>query len=182
MVDVYLQEVKDHLNIVSGEYDSELNNLLDAAVSAIAQVVGPMEPTTVTRSVRGGGNGLLVLPDAPVISVTSVTPTGSDTTTIDVADLDVNLPAGLIGLLSDYPFTYSRYTVVYVAGRSTLPADLRLAVLELVRHYWMTQRGPTRKPGSAPSDSYSNTLPGAAYAMPFRVAELLAPYRIVRIA
>jgi hypothetical protein len=180
MVDIVIPDVRNHLNITDGKYDDELANFLNAAVAAISQVVGPLEPTTVTRSVPGGWR--LILPDAPVVSVTSVTPVGTGLTALDLADLDFNLGAGLVDYGSGSAFPYSRYTVVYVAGRTTLPADLRLAVLELVRHYWVTQRGATSMPGSPVGDSYGNTVPGAAYAMPFRVSELLAPHRIVRIA
>jgi hypothetical protein len=53
---------------------------------------------------------------------------------------------------------------------------LLMAVKELVRHMWQTQRGPTRRPGSQPSESAANTVPGAAYLLPFRVSELIAPH------
>jgi hypothetical protein len=51
-----------------------------------------------------------------------------------------------------------------------------MAIRELVRHLWRTQRGPTRRPGSEPSESVSNTVPGAAYVLPFRVVELITPH------
>jgi hypothetical protein len=62
-------------------------------------------------------------------------------------------------------------------GYVALPADLVLAAKEMVRHLWLTQRGSgVQRPGSRPSDTLSNTLPGAAYTLPFRVEQLLAPY------
>jgi hypothetical protein len=66
--------------------------------------------------------------------------------------------------------------VVYSAGRASCPADLLLAVRELVRHIWETQRGGTRRPGSSASSETANTIAGAAYLFPFRVEQLLAPY------
>lgn len=51
-----------------------------------------------------------------------------------------------------------------------LPADLRLAVIELTRHLWQTRRGPTAR-GQAETA-------GAAYTLPFRVTQLLAPYEL----
>ena len=69
------------------------------------------------------------------------------------------------------------YDVVYQAGRATVPDDLRMGVLEMLRHLWDTQRaGGSRRVGSGSSDSTANTIPGAAYLFPFRVEQLIAPH------
>lgn len=175
---VTVPEVKSHLNITGGNFDEELADLIEAAEAAITQVVGPLEAVTVTSSIRGGGS-TMVLPVAPVVSLTSLT--SGEATVVDTAGVYLNAEAGMLEMESGAPFADARHTVVYQAGRATLPADLLLAVKELVRHYWMTQRG-SGKPGSRPPEGYSNTVPGAAYAMPFRVSELLAPHRTISAA
>lgn len=176
---VSVAEAQTHLKMSEGVSEVEVAAFIDAAEAAIAEVVGPLEAESTTSLVRGGGRAL-VLPVAPVISVTSVTP--YDGTALVLGDMSIDLRSGLIENLTGTRFADQLHTVVYSAGRASLPADLRLAVLELVRHYWQTQRGGTGRPGRDAAEGYSNTIPGAAYSMPFRVSELIAPHRFVGCA
>lgn len=171
---VKLAEAKSHLNMTGSAHDGELQGFIDVAEAVIANRVGPIGPTTTTVTVRGGET--LILPVGPAISLTSVTPTDDGATALTVGDLHLDTAAALITYESGATFGARRYTVVYEAGRTTCPADLKLAVKELVRHLWQTQRGPTRRPGGSGSDQASNTLPGAAYLLPFRVEQLLVPH------
>lgn len=167
-------EVKTHLNITGATHDGELQSFIDAAEAAIGERVGPLASTAHEARVRGGGTAL-VLPVAPAVSLTSVTP--ADSTALTLSDLYLNEDAGVVTYESGGSFSARHYDVVYQAGRATCPADLKLAVKELVRHLWTTQRGSAPRPGGGPlSDSTSNTLPGAAYVFPFRVEQLLAPH------
>lgn len=161
-------QAKAYLSITT-DVDAQLQTFIDAAEAAIATKCGPLAATTVTDQVTAA-SGALMLTTPPVISLTSVTPIGGGTA-LTLADLTLNQPSGVV---SDVPS--GTYTVVYSAGRSAVPPDLLMAVKELVRHLWNTQRGPTTRPGSITSETTSNTLPGAAYMMPFRVAELIAPH------
>lgn len=167
-----LTTAKDHLNITGDAYDVKVQAALDAAEAAIARKVGPLTATAVTSRVSGRSSAL-VLPTVPVVSVTSVT--GSDSSTISVADL-VTDPAGVVEYATCGSFPAAAYTVVYQAGRASLPADLEMAVLELLRHLWTTQRGGGTRPGSTPSEGLSNTLPGAAFTFPIRVEQLIEAY------
>lgn len=177
---VTLDEVKAHLNLSTGTgpMDTELGAFLDRAEAAIVARCGPLVSESVTERVRGSRRALSVS-TTPVLSVTSVTPVAGSALT--VADLVVDGEAGVIEMLSGSSFGSSWYDVVFAAGHGAnaqaVPADLRLALLELVRHLWATQRGGgTARIGSPPSDSSANTVPGAAYLFPFRVEQLLAPY------
>lgn len=174
MSTVTLAEVKAHLNIDSVAYDDELQTFIDAAEAVIVQRVGPLTATTVTARVNGGDGGL-ILPVLPALSVTSVTPVGGAALT--VGDLYLDSASALVTYVSGSRFASTSYDVVYQAGRATLPADLKMAVLELVRHLWQTQRGSGARPGGGPlSDAAANTVPGAAYLLPFRVEALIAPH------
>lgn len=171
-----LAEAKAHLNIpaTTTTHDSELTAFITSAEAAIAALCGPLESTAKTVRVRGGGDAL-ALPYAPAVSLTSVTPVGS--TALTLGDLYLDTAAAVVTYDEGGTFSSDRYTVVYQAGRSTCPADLLLAVKELVRHLWKSsQRGGSTRPGSGGGEGYSNTLPGAAYALPFRVTELIAPH------
>lgn len=169
-----LAEAKAHLNIDTGADDAEVLTFVDAAEAAISARVGPLGPVTTTARVAGGGRTLL-LPVAPAISLTSVTPVGG--TALTLGDLYLDQDAGTVSYTSDSPLTASWYTVVYTAGRSTTPADLKMAALELLRHMWATQRpGDGGRFSSASQLVAANTIPGAVYLFPFRVEALLAPY------
>ena len=167
-----LAAAKTHLNITSSTHDTELGTFITAAEAAIAVRCGPLESTAVTERVDTAA-GRLLLSRPPVISLTSVTPVGGSALTL--GDLYLNTRAGVVcGQSGSVPS--GTYDVVYAAGRTTCPEDLVLAVKELVRHLWDTQRGPTRRPGSTASELTGNTIPGAAYLLPFRVSELIAPH------
>jgi hypothetical protein len=168
-----LAEARTHLNLTAGPHDAEVQTFIDAAEAAITQRCGPLASTATTVRLQGGDYAL-VLPSVPAVSLTSVTPV--DGTALTLSDLYLDTSAGLVTYDSGAAFSDRLYDVVYNAGRATCPADLLMAVKELVRHMWQTQRGPTRRPGSQPSESAANTVPGAAYLLPFRVSELIAPH------
>jgi hypothetical protein len=169
-----LADALDHLNITSGSSSLEVQAFVDAAEAVIARHCGPLSSTATTVRVVGGGCAL-VLPVLPAVSLTSVTPV-DDGSPLTLGDLYLSTGAGLVTYTSGASFPDRFYDVVYSAGRTTCPDDLLMAVRELVRHMWQTQRGPTRRPGSQPSEGTANTVPGAAYMLPFRVSELIAPH------
>lgn len=173
MSTIALADAKTHLNITGTTYDTELQAMLDAAEAAIEQKCGLLTTASRTERIKGGGLGL-VLANTPVVSLTSVTPVDGTAYTLDDLDLDTN--AGVVERADGCRFPVGRYDVVYVTGRSSLPADLKLGVLELLRHLWASQRGPGRRPGSTAGSETANTIPGAAHLMPFRVVELISPH------
>lgn len=168
-----LADAKMHLNISTPDNDVELQGMIDSTEAVIAGLIGPLASTSTTSVVDGRGS-VLVLPVTPVISLTSITGAAGDS--VSVANLSV-IPPGIVAYnmmgtndpgLFFFPSRW--YTVVYNAGRTTVPADLLLAIKELLRHLWQTQRGSAR-PGVG-----GNEQPTAGYLIPNRVAELLAPY------
>jgi uncharacterized phiE125 gp8 family phage protein len=159
-----LNEAKAHLNITSTTQDDELQTFMAAAEAAIERRVGPLVATSVTSRVAGGGE--LVLPFYPVLSVTAIA--DRDGNAVSVSDVY----ADSIGVVTGtYGFPSLAYDVTYQAGHAAtaadVPADLRLAILEMVRHLWESQR---RSRGQV------TDVPGSAHAFPYRVEELLAPY------
>lgn len=167
-----LAEAKTHLNITAATHDTELGAVIPSAEATIAQRVGPLEPTDITA--RLSGTTGLVLPVYPFISLTSVT--NSAGTALAVADFTVDPAAGVLEYVSGGKFTSPYYTVVYKAGRAVgaLPADLLLAVKELTRHLWESQRGPARHAMSPMGESAD--VGGTGYLLPYRVQELLTPH------
>lgn len=168
-----LEDAKTYLRITGNTSDAELQATIDAAEAAIAARIGGLATSETTARI-GGGSFVLVLPVMPVADVTSVI--SSLGTVIDLDDLNIDTASGLITFNSGAAFNEATYDVVYDAGRETVPADLMLAIKELVRHLWATQRGAGVPTGSPNSEALSNTIPGSAWTFPFRVEQLLAPH------
>lgn len=173
-----LPAVKAHLNITGEATDTELTLMIAAAEAAIAERVGPLEPQPRTVRVTPKYKALVI--PSPASMLTAVV--DSNGASLTVGDLYLDQRPGLITLNDGQPFVSPWYDVTYNYGRTPCPPDLVLAVKEMVRHLWDTKRGPTRRPGSTASDTTANTIPGAAYLLPFRVSELIAPYRPQMVA
>jgi hypothetical protein len=174
---VSIDEAKAWLNMdgTDAARDAKLQDVIDAAEAVIANRCGGLGRTATTSRVRGGGSPALILPTCPVAELLAVT--DSNGTATAVADLFLDVDAGVVSRNDDRAFGASYYDITYLAGRTTVPADLLQAIEELVRHLWTPQRGgAARRPGSVDSESANNKLPGAGYLLPFRVQELIAAH------
>lgn len=169
-----LEDVKDHLNIEGRDHDAELQAFIDGAEAAVSRIIGPLVVTQFTERVRGART-MLEVSKLPAVDLLSLAPAGSiSSIPLDRLYLD---PAGTVEYLAPFGrFSAGVYDITYTAGWANVPGDVDLALKEMVRHLWRSQRGPTVRPGSGGSESVSNTLPGAAYAFPIRVEQLLSPY------
>lgn len=139
--------------------ESVLQATIDTAESLVAQRVGPLASGAQSSIVFGGPS--FVLPTTTT-AVTSAT------------DLDGNavtsgFKVGVGGVVTNSSCALGTWTLVYTAGYSTLPAPIRTAVLELVRHLWRPQLGTAARPSD-------DGAPG--YLIPNRVRELLDPYAL----
>lgn len=157
---VSLSEVHDVLNIPATDTskDTELQRYIDAAEATVAYIAGPLTSTSYTET-RDGGSPVIMLDNCPVISIDSVTeyvgtvaytltaqPPGA-TSSFYGYSLD-DPAAGKLVRRSNagmpMPFMGGRGAIVitYHAGQATLPADVKLAVLEDIRGlYQQTQQG-----------------------------------------
>lgn len=175
-----LYDAKTWLNISESSDEDKIQATIDAAETAIGARVGPLASTTVTRRVRSC-DGSLVLPVMPAASLTSVTYVGGSVVTLGDIYLDTAIGVATYSQQTR-GFVPGLYTVVYTAGYAALPGgtpdDLLLAVKELVRHLWRTQRGSgTARPGTVAPETLANTLTAGAYIFPIRVEQLIAPYQ-----
>lgn len=169
-----LDRAKRHLNITTTTSDVELQDTINAAEALLGRWVGPLT-TQAPATVRlVGGVDTLVLPVAPIQSVSAVV--GVDSAVVNVADLALDQSAGMLRYADMVTrFGAIAYDVTYVAGWATVPEDLLYAIQEEVRHLWATQRGGGVRPG-APVDQQT---PG--YLLPYRVQELIEPYRLIAV-
>lgn len=177
---VSLSDAKAHLHISTSVSDAELQKVIDSSEAAVVAMVGPISAVTVTDTVDcpwstswpAVYSQSLVLKTWPVISLTSVT--GYSGATVSVSDLDVS-SRGLIRYKDRVSVFFEPwYSVVYQAGRATLPTDLRLGVLAEIRLRWRSQRGAgTRHPSGADGPDAQSTAADNA-------ASLLRPYLLDR--
>lgn len=193
---VDLASVKAHLNIPATNMnsDDELRGFIRAAGPLIRDITGPILPETHTEYFNGGVS-TISLSWQPLISVTSVTEYyGLSTFTLTEQPLGAQMNAfaytvdyttGQLtrrtfgGQAAMFAIGEKNIKVVYLAGLTagTVPWNVRLGCLELIRHLWqMTQQGGRPKWGGAGVDADAERVP-IGFAVPDRVIELLAPNR-----
>lgn len=189
-----LAETRLHLNlpVADDSHNTEIQGFIDAAAPVIEDVVGNVTGTTYTaEEYDSHGLAFIVLRHVPVFSVTSVVEYWANTayTLTPVADpslgvaysYTIDLGSGRIvrrdsnAGTRNFPIGPGAVRATYVAGRATVPANVRLGALELVRHnYQMSQQGGRPAFGGA-SEDVSWTPSG--FAIPTRVYEWLAASR-----
>lgn len=169
-----LADAKTHLNITSNTSDGELQAMIDAAEAILANSVGPLTVQPASK-VRVAGGNQLVVPVAPIATLTSVA--SSDGVAVDTTLLSVDKSAGIIYYTDNLTrFAAVAYDVTYAAGWGTVPPDLMLGIKEMVRHLWTTQRGALV---SRSTQQGQDPTPG--YLMPYRVEQLIEPYRQINV-
>lgn len=193
MTIITLADAKTHLNVGSSDtsHDAEIQTFVDAATPAIERIVGAVDATQYTE-VHDGGLSYILLRHRPVLAVSSVTeyrghvaypltsiadPSASSTSYSYTVELDTGrIIRRSSGSESAFPRGRGSVVVTYTAGRSVVPANVRLGALELVRHwYQQTQQGGRPSfPSSAAAEDLTATMP---LGVPRRVLELLESHR-----
>lgn len=193
MAVVTLQQAKDFLNITSTDADSELTFVVSAAESMWARRGGPVG-STARDEWLDGGEKFVVVRNVPIISVTSITVSlGAITYTL------TEYPTGTSGYAWAYTVDKTTGTFVrraagvaipfesgtrnvhvqYTSGYASVPEDVQLAVLLLVKHMWTTQRGVGLRPAMG---GMEDAAPSATYMWPHKAEEILAGYKVPGIA
>jgi hypothetical protein len=169
MAAVPLVDVKAHLNITGTNNDAELLGFVDTAQEIVEQLVGPVEPRTVTETFYANGSVFLAV--TPVISITSVTEYGA---TVDgsLYAVDGDELIRLDGR-SWYGSHASALGVTYQAGRAygSLPAAIAWGIKEETAHLWRTTQA--QRGGRSRGEEQAAPI---GYALPNRVREALAPF------
>lgn len=175
-----VEDACTYLNITDQDdrVAASMPGIIAAAVAALEQRVGPLIARSVTETI-GGCRGALLVTTPPLSSLTSLT--GCSGTSIDVSTLSITNWGAICYLDGFSRFGEMAYTATYQAGWSSdagsIPADLLIAVKELVRHLWMPFRGaPGRTPAATAPESNLTS-----FELPNRVLQLTAPYEWARI-
>ena len=137
-----------------------LQGLIDTAESMVSQRVGPLVSASQSTITFGGPSFVLPTTTTAVTSATN----------LDGNAVTTGFRIGVGGVVTNSSCSLGTWTLVYTAGWVEMPAPIRTAVLELVRHLWRPQRGTSARP--------VDDSPAPGYLIPNRVRELLDPYAL----
>ncbi|MFD0902336.1 head-tail connector protein [Actinomadura sediminis] len=174
---VSLSDAKKHLNIpaTSTTDDAELRDFVLAATAVVERYVGAVARREHVETFDGGRPDL-VLSHAPVLSVSAVVEDGE---TVAASGYALDAPSGVLrrvlaGAGSCWRGGVGGVEVTYLAGRTSVPANVSRAALIIVKHMWDTQRGSGgSRPLLGESEAVALNPGGTGYAIPYRALELL---------
>lgn len=203
---VTLADVHTHLQIPLSNttYDTQLQGFIDAATAYVQFQTGPIINQTYTE-VHSGGGPTIVLDNPPLISVTSVIEyIGLSAYTLNPAELgtdggfyaySIDDPnAGILcrryagGLAGSFAPGYRNIAVVYTAGLTSVPGDVRMAVLEDLRGlFTQTQYGGPSASfggdiGDTSQDDWNESMNNPVGSFPRLAALLQGPSRTPSLA
>jgi hypothetical protein len=136
-----------------------LQGLIDTAESMVSQRVGPLVSASQSTITFGGPSFVLPTTTTAVTSATD----------LDGNAVTIGFRIGVGGVVTNSSCSLGTWTLVYTAGWVEMPAPIRTAVLELVRHLWRPQLG-------AMARATEDNAPG--YLIPNLVRELLDPFTL----
>ena len=190
---VSVSQAKEFLNITNTTSDSELQLFVTAASEMWANRGGPVGSQTFDEW-YDGGEPMVVVRSTPIITVTSVTVSlGAFTYTLQehatgtsgyAWAYTVDKRTGTFirrsaGVAIPFENGYRNVHIQYTSGYGTVPSDVQLAVLLLIKHMWTTQRGIGKRPAMG---GMEDDVRSATYVWPNKVEEILANYKIPGIA
>ncbi len=162
-------QVKDYYGITSANHDDDLliSSLIDRVSYMFRTITDNVfASATYTHQLDGNGLSLLYLPNWPITSITSIYTnddwdfTDSDDL-IDAADYRVDDGQRYVQLIDDvFPRGKMNIQVVYVAGHTTIPADIEQACIEEVIRRFKHRRDFDVTSKTQPDGSVSYTAKG----------------------
>jgi hypothetical protein len=175
---VSLADAKLHMNKNNTADDVEIQDFIDAAQAVVTREVGDIVPTSYTELLPIDGCRV-VLSRRPILSITSLyLYSGSSTPVlVDPSGYQLYGPTGIVERVNGgvaIPWVGQDVSTTYLAGvTGPVPANYRLATLELVAHLWRnSQQGRNRRVrGTGPEDDMATV--GLGFSLPNRVRELL---------
>lgn len=188
---VSLDEVKAHLNIptTNTTNDEEIRRFMDAASDLAENYVGcVLGRQTFVNELYSGNTDIIRLNNPRALSITSVYENGVllEPTAYVLDYTGQRLTRVTTGSLSGPNYFgiwapgAQNISVSYVAGFINPPPAAKQGVLEIIRHLWQTQRGPSSVIGRQQTgDDFYQT---ATYSLPRRAMELLDPVSLPGLA
>lgn len=161
-------------------HDADLQEFYIPAVTKVCErEAGPIMQVTKTWSANGGEQAI-ALPDAPIVSVTSVTEIGA--TLSPATDYVVDLDAGLVyrgTIYYTWPFIFGHmnvtvtYVVGYAADATQTTGDHKLAARIILADLWQNHEQGFRPQFGAPDNAGQDVPTLDGYLIPKDALELL---------
>ena len=195
---VTVADVAAHLNWSASDtskYTGEMQHFIDGITPVVESITGPVNSATFDEWYDGGYPIILVL-HPPILTIQTVTEAfGANTVrTLTEQPLDGVSAVNAYGYTFDpstgeitrrvsgwaSPFTRGRRNirVQYTAGRATVPENIRLGTLDLIRSTWVASQQVGPQHGFNPSAGDAAPSDGAwvrGFFVPNWVMEQLAP-------
>lgn len=188
---VTLADVQQHLG-VTGD-GARLQTFIDGLTSALEFVAGPVIPRTITGEVHNGGVDHIMLRVTPVLSVDAVSeylgltdyplssqPLGATSSmwgySLDDPSTGLVVRRSSVGMPMPFLGGPRMISVDYTAGRATVPANIKLAMLALVQENYnpLTQGGrPAFRDSGMALDDMSGGQMIRGFLVPNYVKEML---------
>lgn len=164
---VGLAEAKAYLNIEDDDGDEELRAFIEGVTEVVEngdgndfRGVGPVVRRTVTATIYPNGSCVASLPYTEVLSLTSAVDVGTGVT---VSLTGYTFDQGVLRPAYGADLPLRPWTITYVVGRPSLPANIRLGALEILKLAWNSQRGNGEPP---------------AFLVPYRAQAWLGGYEL----
>lgn len=192
-----LTEAKEWLRFTgtATTYDPNLQRIIDMACTQIQTHIGrPAAAQTFVERHDGWSGEYIMLSQSPFLSLNYckewqssgglvLLPESTPANPVDGIQIDYST-GRLMRTFAGYSwprpfFPGSRnIEISYVAGFNPIPADIWMATIELIAHWWnMAQVGR----GSARGQQESDATDGLWQGMPNRIVNLINPYRLIAI-
>jgi len=170
---ISLAEGKNHLNIPASKTDDdeEVADFIRGTTSVVERHVGAVARRTRSQTFDGGVLALS-LAYSPVLSITSVTESG---TLVAASGYSVDGPSGVLRRISGTtPICWlpgiANVAVVFVVGRAIIEPNWTQAAKIILGHMWETQRNTS---GRRPQLNDGQPVSPSTYTVPYRALELL---------
>jgi hypothetical protein len=162
---VTIDEVADALNLGDTDHYAELEGYIDAASAYVESWMGPMPSATYTERLnatfRPDGSVSFLTGRFPVLAVTSIVRADPYWLTDTPVSYTTDFAVTSSGYISHAAVTDGWWNVTYTAGFATVPADLKLAVLEDIRGLY--QPGQIGAPAAFGAFGINSTDTGVTY-------------------
>jgi hypothetical protein len=192
---VAIADVASHLNwdaTQQAKYATEMARFISATTAVVERITGPVVQRSYDEWLDGGGQQVMLR--SPVVSVTLLTESSGNavqtlaeeplTAAGDGYGYTINKTTGVVTRRASGSATtfadgveniHAQYTAGLCADTPSVPANVALAALEIIRVNWQPQQSGNRPSMGQVDPNVADGLRMLGFFVPNRVMELLQP-------